>query len=47
MARLVQHPEPTILIARELQHFSGFLRYEMAHEEETLLSPSVLKDTGD
>ncbi len=47
MDRLARRPEPTILIARELQHFAGFLRYEMAHEEETLLSPSVLKDTGD
>jgi len=47
MDRLVQRPKPTILIARELQHFAGFLRYEMAHEEETLLAPSVLKDTGD
>ena len=47
MDRLAQHPKPTILITRKLQHFAGFLRYEMAHEEETLLSPSVLKDTGD
>jgi hypothetical protein len=46
MSRLEQRPEPTILIARELQHFAGFLRYEMVHEEETLLSPSVLKDRG-
>jgi iron-sulfur cluster repair protein YtfE (RIC family) len=44
MARLVQHPEPTIMMARELQHFAGFLRYEMAYEEETLLPPTVLKD---
>ena len=47
MVRLEQQPEPTVLIARELQHFAGFLRYEMAREEETLLSPSVLRDTGD
>ena len=47
MDRLVQRPEPTILIALDLQNFAGFLRYEMAHEEETLLAPSVLKDTGD
>ena len=45
MVRLEQQPGPAILIARELQHFAGFLRYEMAHEEETLISPSVLKDT--
>jgi iron-sulfur cluster repair protein YtfE (RIC family) len=42
IARLEQHPEPTILIARELQHFAGFLRFEMAHEEETMLSAAVL-----
>ncbi len=47
MDRLKQQPEPTIFIARELQHFAGFLRYEMAHEEETLLSPLVLKDRDD
>jgi hypothetical protein len=47
VARLEQQPEPTVLIARELQHFAGYLRYEMAHEEETLLSPSVLKDASD
>lgn len=43
MARLEQHPEPTILIARELQHFAGFLRFEMAYEEETMLSAAVLR----
>jgi iron-sulfur cluster repair protein YtfE (RIC family) len=42
MARLEQRPEPTILIARELRHFAGFLHYEMEHEEETMLSSSVL-----
>ena len=45
--RLEQHPEPTILIARELQHFAGFLRLEMAHEEETMLSAAVLGGIGD
>jgi hypothetical protein len=30
------------LIAQELQNFAGFLRFEMAHEEETLLSEAVL-----
>ena len=43
IARLEQSPEPTILIARELQHFAGFLRHEMAHEEETMLSPAALE----
>ena len=35
-----------ILIARELQNFAGFLRFEMAHEEETLLSEAVLGSNG-
>jgi iron-sulfur cluster repair protein YtfE (RIC family) len=43
MTRLDQHPKPTTLIARELQHFSAFLRYEMEYEEGTLLSASVLE----
>jgi iron-sulfur cluster repair protein YtfE (RIC family) len=47
MSRLEQQPEPTILIARELQHFAGFLRYEMENEEETFLSLSILNVTGD
>jgi iron-sulfur cluster repair protein YtfE (RIC family) len=42
MGRLERQPEPTILIARELQNFAGFLRFEMAHEEETLFSPTAL-----
>lgn len=46
IARLERHPEPTILIARELQNFAGFLRFEMAHEEETLLSEAVLGKSG-
>lgn len=46
MGRLERHPEPTIVIARELQNFAGFLRFEMAHEEETMLSPAVLGDSA-
>ena len=41
LRRLSQYP-PTLLIARELQHFAGFLRFEMSQEEATLLIPSVL-----
>ena len=41
LRRLSQYP-PTVLIARELQHFAGFLRFEMDQEETTLLTPSVL-----
>ncbi len=47
IARLEQHPEPTILISRELQHFAGFLRLEMVHEEETMLSAAVLGGISD
>lgn len=42
LARLRQYPHPTIVIARELQNFGGFLRFEMNSEEQTLLSPEVL-----
>lgn len=44
LGRLRQYPRPTIVIARELQNFGGFLRFEMTHEEESLLSPEVLRD---
>jgi hypothetical protein len=47
IARLEHHPEPTILIARELQNFTGFLRFEMVHEEETMLSEAILGSSGD
>jgi iron-sulfur cluster repair protein YtfE (RIC family) len=48
MGRLEAHPEPTILIARELQHFASFLRYEMDQEEQTLLSSPLLdRSSGD
>jgi iron-sulfur cluster repair protein YtfE (RIC family) len=46
LGRLRQYPHPTIVIARELQNFGGFLRFEMNHEEEALLSPEVLR-SGD
>jgi iron-sulfur cluster repair protein YtfE (RIC family) len=46
IGRLEQHPQPTILIARELQNFAGFLRFEMVHEEETMLSDAVLGSGG-
>lgn len=42
IGRIEQRPEPTILIARELQHFAVFLRIEMANEEETMLSEAIL-----
>jgi len=47
IARIEKHPVPTILIARELQNFAGFLRVEMAHEEETMLTAEVLGSDGD
>ena len=47
VGRLERHPEPTLLIARELQHFADFLRLEMVHEEESILSPTLLGETHD
>lgn len=47
ISRLASHPEPTLLIARELQNFAGFLRFEMAHEEEALLSRAAPLSAGD
>lgn len=47
VGRLERHPEPTLLIARELQHFADFLRLEMIHEEESLLSPTFLGEEHD
>lgn len=41
LGRLSQNP-PTLLIARELKHFTDFLHSEMSEEEETLLSPGIL-----
>jgi iron-sulfur cluster repair protein YtfE (RIC family) len=46
LGRLRQYPHPTIVIAREIQNFGGFLRFEMNHEEEVLLSPEALQDGG-
>jgi iron-sulfur cluster repair protein YtfE (RIC family) len=46
VGRIEKHPVPTILVARELQNFAGFLRVEMAHEEETMLSDQVLGSGG-
>jgi iron-sulfur cluster repair protein YtfE (RIC family) len=45
--RLREQPEPTLLLARQLQDFAQFLRFEMDHEEESLLSPAVLGDAED
>lgn len=42
LRRLRQHPYPTLLVARQLVDFAGFLRVEMDHEEQTLLSPALL-----
>ena len=47
VGRLEGHPEPTLLIARELEHFADFLRLEMVHEEESLLSPTLLGEEHD
>lgn len=47
IGRIEQHPEPTILIARELQNFAVFLRIEMATEEKTMLSEALLDGVRD
>ena len=42
VARLEQHPAPTITMVRELEHFARFLRFEMEQEEATMLAPELL-----
>jgi hemerythrin-like domain-containing protein len=37
MERLLKHPAPTLLVARELHHFVSYVRLDMDYEEETLL----------
>lgn len=44
LRRLQQHPAPTLLVARQIVDFAGFLRVEMDHEERTMLSPALLGD---
>ena len=46
LGRLEGATQPSLLIARELQNFAGFLRLEMAHEEETLLAPDLVGGAG-
>lgn len=43
VARLEQNPEPTLIVVRELEHFGGFLRFEMDQEERTMLAPGLLE----
>jgi len=45
LRRLQEQPTPTLLIARQLQNFTNFLRLEMDHEEKTMLSPELLGDS--
>jgi iron-sulfur cluster repair protein YtfE (RIC family) len=47
LTRLREQPTPTVLIARQLQNFTNFLRFEMDHEEKTLLAPEILRDPQD
>jgi hemerythrin-like domain-containing protein len=42
--RLEEQSRPTILVARELRNFAGYLRYDMDHEEQTMLGEDVLSD---
>jgi iron-sulfur cluster repair protein YtfE (RIC family) len=43
VARLEQHPDPTLTMVRELEHFARFLRFEMEQEEESMLAPGLLE----
>jgi len=45
LKRLASQP-PTTLIAHELRHFARFLRFEMRQEEERLLTPEALGESG-
>jgi hemerythrin-like domain-containing protein len=38
VGRLGAQPRPTLLVARELSSFAEYLRLDMRHEEETLLT---------
>lgn len=42
IARLEDQPRPTLLVAREILHFTEYLRLDMAHEESTLLTAAAL-----
>jgi hemerythrin-like domain-containing protein len=44
MSRLEPDDPPTLLVARELRNFIAYLRMDMAHEEETMLTDAVLGD---
>jgi hemerythrin-like domain-containing protein len=42
--RLKEHPQPTLLVAREVHNFAEYLRQDMSHEEATLLSAAALPE---
>ena len=44
LRRLDQQRAPTILVARELRHFAEYLRFDMQHEEKTMLKESLFSD---
>jgi hemerythrin-like domain-containing protein len=44
VARLQEHPVPTLLVAREVRSFAEYLHHDMAHEESTLLGAAALPD---
>jgi hemerythrin-like domain-containing protein len=44
LERLGESTTPTLLIARELRNFVAYVRFDMQHEEQDLLSADVLRD---
>ena len=44
LGRLKKQGQPTTLVARELRNFVEYVRFDMTHEEETMLTAAVLSD---
>ncbi|UCE84709.1 MAG: hemerythrin domain-containing protein [Deltaproteobacteria bacterium] len=44
LGRIHELQRPTILIAREVRSFVGYVRVDMEHEEKTILSEAVFRD---
>lgn len=44
LGRLGDSTTPTLLVARELRNFVAYVRLDMQHEEQDLLTPEALSD---
>ena len=44
LGRLSDQKRPTLLVARELKNFTGYVRGDMEHEEQTMLGEAILRD---